>query len=132
MQNVIKLCFKLTNHKIESKFRINYSLRINPKKFYIYQNSLFNYMENYVWRNPLKELTEKNVLSYRPGLKILNSLTGNKDEFITQNGGRTVTWYMCGPTVYDYSHLGHARTYVSFDVIRKIMTHYFNYDIQVT
>lgn len=32
-----------------------------------------------------------------------------------------VTWYICGPTVYDSSHLGHARTYLSFDIIRRIL-----------
>ena len=90
-------------------------------------------MEEYVWRNPLQELKDKggNAPVFRTGLRIMNSLTNSKDEFVTQNGGRTLTWYMCGPTVYDYSHLGHARTYVSFDVIRKIMTHYFDYDIKV-
>ncbi len=32
-----------------------------------------------------------------------------------------VTWYICGPTVGDSSHLGHARNYVTFDIIRRIM-----------
>jgi hypothetical protein len=32
-----------------------------------------------------------------------------------------VTWYISGPTVYDFSHLGHARKYVTFDIIRHIM-----------
>ncbi len=89
-------------------------------------------METYIWKNPLNEQVEKeNQNIFRSGLKVANSLTGNKDEFVTQDGGRTVTWYMCGPTVYDTAHLGHARTYVSFDIIRKIMTQYFNYDVQV-
>jgi hypothetical protein len=38
---------------------------------------------------------------------------------------------MCGPTVYDHSHLGHARTYIGFDTIKKIMRDYFKYDIEV-
>lgn len=38
-------------------------------------------------------------------------------------------WYSCGPTVYDSAHLGHARTYVSLDVIRRILTDYFRFDI---
>ena len=36
---------------------------------------------------------------------------------------------MCGPTVYDSAHLGHARTYLSFDILRRILTKYFHYDV---
>lgn len=43
-----------------------------------------------------------------------------------------ITWYQCGPTVYDESHMGHARTYVSFDIIRRIMADYFGYNINVS
>lgn len=32
-------------------------------------------------------------------------------------------WYSCGPTVYDHAHLGHARTYVTGDIIRRILEH---------
>jgi cysteinyl-tRNA synthetase len=35
-----------------------------------------------------------------------------------------------GPTVYDFSHLGHARNYVSLDVLRRIMTH-LGYDVNM-
>jgi cysteinyl-tRNA synthetase len=41
----------------------------------------------------------------------------------------SLTWYSCGPTVYDSAHLGHARTYVSFDVIRRILSNHFDIDI---
>jgi cysteinyl-tRNA synthetase len=40
-----------------------------------------------------------------------------------------VEWYACGPTVYDSAHLGHARAYVTFDIIRRILQDYFNYNI---
>jgi cysteinyl-tRNA synthetase len=43
----------------------------------------------------------------------------------------TVNWYMCGPTVYDHSHMGHAKTYVCFDILRRIMTDYFKYDVRL-
>lgn len=67
--------------------------------------------------------------SYRTGLMLNNSLwTEKKTEFIPQKGKR-VNWYICGPTVYDHSHLGHAKTYLCFDTIRKIMTRYFKYDV---
>ena len=38
---------------------------------------------------------------------------------------------MCGPTVYDHSHLGHAKTYICFDYIHRIMTDYFGYDVKL-
>jgi len=42
-----------------------------------------------------------------------------------------ITWYTCGPTVYDESHMGHARTYVCFDIIKRIMTDYFGYNVKL-
>ncbi len=41
-----------------------------------------------------------------------------------------VQWYICGPTVYDSAHMGHARAYISFDILRRILHSYFNYDIK--
>lgn len=41
-------------------------------------------------------------------LKLHNSLTRQKEEFIPQFKNK-VLWYSCGPTVYDASHMGHAR-----------------------
>lgn len=43
-----------------------------------------------------------------PELHVWNSLTRTKVPFVPQRG-RRVTWYNCGPTVYDASHMGHAR-----------------------
>lgn len=42
------------------------------------------------------------------------------------SSGTSLSWYSCGPTVYDSSHMGHARTYVCTDVIRRVMVDYFN------
>ncbi|XP_019611216.2 cysteine--tRNA ligase, cytoplasmic isoform X1 [Rhinolophus sinicus] len=61
-------------------------------------------------------------------LRLYNSLTRNKDVFIPQNGNR-VTWYCCGPTVYDASHMGHARSYISFDILRRVLRDYFKFDV---
>eukprot|EP00744_Colponema_vietnamica_P004930 GILI01007292.1.p1 GENE.GILI01007292.1~~GILI01007292.1.p1 ORF type:complete len:695 (-),score=255.22 GILI01007292.1:212-2137(-) len=69
--------------------------------------------------------------TYRTGLHVNNSLSGGKVEFIPQKG-KQVSWYICGPTVYDSSHLGHARNYVTFDIMRRIMEDYFGYDIMMT
>lgn len=40
-----------------------------------------------------------------------------------------VLWYNCGPTVYDVSHMGHARCYISFDILRRVLQHYFDYPV---
>lgn len=42
-----------------------------------------------------------------------------------------VTWYMCGPTVYDHSHMGHAKTYIQSDILRRIMSDYFGYNVKL-
>ena len=51
-------------------------------------------------------------------LKIYNSLTRDKQEFVPIEAGK-VRMYVCGMTVYDYCHLGHARVMVVFDVVRR-------------
>uniref|UniRef100_A0A452QWU7 Cysteine--tRNA ligase, cytoplasmic n=1 Tax=Ursus americanus TaxID=9643 RepID=A0A452QWU7_URSAM len=61
-------------------------------------------------------------------LRLYNSLTRSKDVFIPQHG-KKVTWYCCGPTVYDASHMGHARSYISFDILRRVLRDYFGYDV---
>jgi cysteinyl-tRNA synthetase len=53
------------------------------------------------------------------GLSIYNSMTQTKEPFEPKS--RTVKMYVCGPTVYDYSHLGHAKSYVSFDAVRRYL-----------
>lgn len=67
---------------------------------------------------------------FRTGLFVHNTINKKNDEFIPIKG-RTVNWYTCGPTVYDVSHMGHARNYLTFDIIRRIMETYFNYDVRV-
>ncbi|AYV83660.1 MAG: cysteinyl-tRNA synthetase [Hyperionvirus sp.] len=45
--------------------------------------------------------------------------------------GAVAKCYICGPTVYNDSHLGHARTYLMFDIIRKIFRNYFRQEMSV-
>ncbi|XP_069079114.1 cysteine--tRNA ligase, cytoplasmic isoform X1 [Pleurodeles waltl] len=61
-------------------------------------------------------------------LRLYNSLTRSKEVFVPQNG-KKVLWYCCGPTVYDASHMGHARSYISFDILRRVLMNYFKYDV---
>ncbi|WP_066829733.1 cysteine--tRNA ligase [Collinsella ihumii] len=51
-------------------------------------------------------------------MKIYNSKTHTKEEFQPIEAGK-VRMYVCGPTVYDNIHIGNARTFISFDVIRR-------------
>ncbi|GMH93982.1 hypothetical protein TL16_g12774 [Triparma laevis f. inornata] len=67
----------------------------------------------------------------RAELKMMNSLTKTKVPFTTLSGKNDVKWYMCGPTVYDASHMGHARTYLGFDIIRRILEGWFRYDVSL-
>ena len=60
-------------------------------------------------------------------LKIYNVLTRKKEVFKPLQEGK-VNMYVCGPTVYDQSHIGHAKTYVSFDVVVRYLR-YIGYDV---
>lgn len=68
--------------------------------------------------------------THTKGLRINNTLCGAKVPFHTRDGSNLVTWYICGPTVYDSSHIGHARNYVTFDILRRILEGFFNYRVQ--
>ena len=53
-------------------------------------------------------------------LKFYNTLT-RKKELLKPRKGNKVDMFVCGPTVYNYSHLGHAKTYLQFDIIVKYL-----------
>lgn len=55
-------------------------------------------------------------------IKIYNTLTRQKEEFVPIQAGK-VGMYVCGPTVYNYIHIGNARSTIAFDTIRR----YFEY-----
>lgn len=77
----------------------------------------------YPWAGPTDFSKSKLVMT--------NSFTGGKDPFVTKDGSNTITWYICGPTVYDSAHVGHASNYVRFDVVRRLLSDYFGYDVVV-
>ena len=53
-------------------------------------------------------------------ITVHNTMTGRKEPFHPIEAGR-VGMYVCGPTVYDMSHVGHARVYVTFDVVARFL-----------
>ncbi|MFU0824327.1 cysteine--tRNA ligase [Clostridium sp.] len=55
-------------------------------------------------------------------MKIFNTMTRQKEEFVSIKPNE-ITMYVCGPTVYNYFHIGNARTFLVFDTIRR----YFEY-----
>jgi cysteinyl-tRNA synthetase len=64
----------------------------------------------------------------QPQLHVHNSITDSIDPFVPKDS-RTVTWYTCGPTVYDACHMGHARAYLTFDILRRIMEDYLHFNV---
>ncbi len=55
-------------------------------------------------------------------LKIYNTLTRQREIFVPIKEGQ-VGIYVCGPTVYDHPHIGHAKSYVSFDIVVRYLRH---------
>jgi len=55
-------------------------------------------------------------------IKVYNTLNKKKEEFIPLTPGE-VKMYVCGPTVYNFFHIGNGRTFIVFDTIRR----YFEY-----
>lgn len=64
-------------------------------------------------------------------LQLYNSLLDEKTAFVPRGGpdSKNVLWYCCGPTVYDSAHIGHARNYVTFDIIRRVLEDHFSYNV---
>ena len=60
-------------------------------------------------------------------LKIYNTLTRSKQDFQPREEGK-VSMYVCGPTVYNYIHVGNGRAYLIFDIIRRYLA-YKGYDV---
>ncbi|XP_017836883.1 probable cysteine--tRNA ligase, mitochondrial isoform X2 [Drosophila busckii] len=71
------------------------------------------------WQKPLGQFT---------GIRIYNHQLRSKVPLVLRNP-QMVTWYTCGPTVYDSTHLGHASTYVKVDIIQRILRDYFKLNL---
>ena len=55
-------------------------------------------------------------------MRVYNTLNHAKEEFVPREADK-VAMYVCGPTVYNHIHIGNARTFLSFDVIRRYLTY---------
>ena len=67
-------------------------------------------------------------------MKVFNTLTKKKEEFVPLEEGK-VRMYVCGPTVYDYIHIGNARPVIFFDTVRGYLEqtgHDVNYVVNFT
>ncbi|XP_017049613.1 probable cysteine--tRNA ligase, mitochondrial [Drosophila ficusphila] len=74
---------------------------------------------SFKWRKPIGQHT---------GINIYNHGMRQKVPLILRNP-QMVTWYTCGPTVYDSAHLGHASTYVKVDILQRILRDYFKINL---
>ncbi len=61
-------------------------------------------------------------------MRVYNTLSRTKEEFVPREADK-VAMYVCGPTVYNHIHIGNARTFLSFDVIRRYLE-YKGYDVR--
>lgn len=60
-------------------------------------------------------------------MKLYNTMTRKKEEFVPVNDDK-VTIYSCGPTVYDFFHIGNARPFITFDTLRRFLI-YIGYNV---
>lgn len=60
-------------------------------------------------------------------LKIYNTYSRKKEELVPLEAGK-IGFYVCGPTVYDYIHIGNGRAFVAFDVVRRFLK-YLKFDV---
>lgn len=74
------------------------------------------------------KLFQRQIRSFSTVLpRLVDSVSGELK--VIQQTGKTLSWYSCGPTVYDSSHVGHARTYVQIDLLQRILSRRFGMNI---
>ncbi|KAF7998247.1 hypothetical protein HCN44_009645 [Aphidius gifuensis] len=78
--------------------------------------------------SPQKLNNWKKPVGFDTGISIYNYMIKKKVPLILNNKN-IAKWYMCGPTVYDSAHIGHACTYTRFDIIRRILSEHFNINV---
>lgn len=82
----------------------------------------------------MAQSTPENAENNLPQFKLFNTLTGQLEPFVPLEKpddplGKQVYMYVCGPTVYDDAHLGHARCYITWDVLYRFLK-FLGYDVK--
>lgn len=82
-------------------------------------------------RNALPGRLLSSASSLASDVYVWNSLSGKQEPLPRANAvvPNVLKWYACGPTVYDRAHLGHARAYVSQDILRRVLEKRFQYNV---
>jgi cysteinyl-tRNA synthetase len=75
-------------------------------------------------KSPPRSQHENSAETKPPRLRLYNTLTRGKDDF-TPIDPKAVRLYVCGPTVYDFAHIGNARPVIVFDVLFRLLRHLY-------
>jgi cysteinyl-tRNA synthetase len=75
-------------------------------------------------KSPPRSQHENSAEAKPPRLRLYNTLTRGKDDF-TPIDPKAVRLYVCGPTVYDFAHIGNARPVIVFDVLFRLLRHLY-------
>ena len=79
-------------------------------------------------RSSLRLSSKDQAIDGAPQFLLYNSLTRRKNVFQPIHK-TTVTMYTCGPTVYDFAHVGNFRAFLTYDLVKRVLT-YLGYDVQ--
>ncbi|KAI1272809.1 cysteinyl-tRNA synthetase [Xylaria sp. FL0933] len=100
---------------------------------FIFSSRSFRHFTLISSRSKQARIPLRRSIATRPAMdsiKVHDSLRPGQPVLFTPIEKGKISWYACGPTVYDHSHLGHARNYVSTDIIRRILLHHFGFDVK--
>lgn len=100
------------------------TLHLRNKNYLKLSKQLYKYTTKCIstWKQPS---------GYETPVKIYNCVAKTQVPFIVSNK-HLVSWYTCGPTVYDDAHIGHASCYMRLDILQRIMRYHFGLNIVST
>lgn len=97
-------------------------LKLLPSRFYSSTTSVISPTKSFnskLWIQPV---------GYDTSIKIFNPITRRKVPLILKRKN-IASWYTCGPTVYDSTHIGHGSCYMKQDIIQKILRNHFRINV---